>query len=363
MGKVCTAITITGLLLVGQAHAKPADDLHQVEQKLSQEKQKQAVLDQKAKEASEGLRALRDQLMSATAAIEAKAEEEERLEDKLDSLKDDIESKTTAVAAGKAKLRLFSAALVEMVREPLTALFLKDIPTRDYIHRSILARALLPRVSDDVSALLRDLVVLHQMEADMAQHRKVVADARINLQKQQQDLDQLIKARQGILKRTEAEKAAIAKQLASLSSEAKDLRQLLDKIASQKQAKLAPPAPPGVGMKWPVTGTILHPYGHKDADGVVSSGITFSALPGSPIVAPRAGKVVFAGPFRGYGQILILQHGGGYHSFIAGFGRIDVDMGQDVETGEPLGVLPISDARRTELYFEWRRNNEPIEPR
>jgi septal ring factor EnvC (AmiA/AmiB activator) len=74
------------------------------------------------------------------------------------------------------------------------------------------------------------------------------------------------------------------------------------------------------------------------------------------------GKVVFAGPFRGYGQILILQHAGGYHSFLAGFGRIDAEMGQDVAKGEPLGVLPAKNGTKPELYFEWRRNNEAVDP-
>jgi len=59
---------------------------------------------------------------------------------------------------------------------------------------------------------------------------------------------------------------------------------------------------------------------------------------------------------------LILQHDGGYHSFLAGFGRIDADMGQDVEAGEPLGVLPVKEDTRPELYFEWRHNTEPVDP-
>ena len=80
------------------------------------------------------------------------------------------------------------------------------------------------------------------------------------------------------------------------------------------------------------------------------------------MVAPRAGKVVFVGPFRGYGLIMILQHANGFHSFMAGFGRIDAEMGQDVVAGEPLGVLPVKPGGRPELYFEWRRGDEPVDP-
>jgi septal ring factor EnvC (AmiA/AmiB activator) len=111
-----------------------------------------------------------------------------------------------------------------------------------------------------------------------------------------------------------------------------------------------------------VSGAVKRHFGDKDADGVTSEGLTFAAPSGAPIVAPYAGRVVFAGPFRGYGLIIILQHGNAYHSFLSGFGRIDAEMGQDVEAGEPLGVLPIKAGSKPELYFEWRRGDQPVNP-
>ncbi len=112
-----------------------------------------------------------------------------------------------------------------------------------------------------------------------------------------------------------------------------------------------------------MAGSIIRTFGSKDSDGITSHGLTFKTPLGAPVAAPASGRVVFAGPFRGYGQILILQHKGGYHSFLAGFGRIDAEMGQDVEAGEPLGVMPVKEsAEKPELYFEWRRNGEPVDP-
>ena len=103
-------------------------------------------------------------------------------------------------------------------------------------------------------------------------------------------------------------------------------------------------------------------FGDKDADGVTSDGLTFASPSGAPIVAPRSGRVVFVGPFRGYGKIVILQHANGYHSLLSGFGRIDAEMGQEVDAGEPLGVLPVKAGAKQELYFEWRRGDEPTDP-
>ena len=341
--------------------AADASKLHKIEQQLDEQKQKQAELDRATREAGEGVAALRQQLVQATEALEGKATEENRLEEKLDALTEEMDKKKKSLAEQKQRLRAFTAALIEMARQPLISFFLRSGLTSDYVHRSILVREMMPHLKDDVLAMGRDLVALGQMRGELDAQRDLVASARENLEAQQKDIDQLVKVRQGKLQRTEAEREAIAKKLAALSTEAKDLRQLLEKIAP-KQKEAPPSSGNGKGIKWPVNGSIAHRFGDRDADGVVSQGMTFSALSGSPIVAPASGKVVFAGPFRGYGQIVILQHAGGFHSFLAGFGRIDADMGQEVDGGEPIGVLPTGSARRSELYFEWRKNSEPIDP-
>ena len=136
----------------------------------------------------------------------------------------------------------------------------------------------------------------------------------------------------------------------------------MEKVAPQQHAPTNAPPHDTVALKWPVSGTVKRHFGDKDADGVTSEGVTLAGPSGAPVVAPYAGRVVFAGPFRGYGLIIILQHGSFYHSFLSGFGRIDTEMGQDVAAGEPLGVLPLKPGSKPELYFEWRRGDQPIDP-
>ena len=71
--------------------------------------------------------------------------------------------------------------------------------------------------------------------------------------------------------------------------------------------------------------------------------------------------MVFAGPFKGYGQLLIIDHGEGYHSLLAGLDRIDAQLGNPVLAGEPVGTM--SDTGEAPvLYVEFRRNNEPVNP-
>jgi septal ring factor EnvC (AmiA/AmiB activator) len=79
------------------------------------------------------------------------------------------------------------------------------------------------------------------------------------------------------------------------------------------------------------------------------------------VVAPFDGKVLFAGPFKGYGQILIIGHGDGYHSLLAGLDRVDESVGQWLVAGEPVGVMSQS-SQKPRLYLELRHDGQPINP-
>jgi len=111
----------------------------------------------------------------------------------------------------------------------------------------------------------------------------------------------------------------------------------------------------------PVVGKVTRRYGENDEYGAASKGIVIEARPGGQVVAPFDGRIEFAGPFRGYGQILIIEHGDGYHSLLAGLERIDGEVGQWLVAGEPVGVMP-SDGPGAALYLELRRHEQPINP-
>jgi septal ring factor EnvC (AmiA/AmiB activator) len=112
----------------------------------------------------------------------------------------------------------------------------------------------------------------------------------------------------------------------------------------------------------PVSGRILHRFGEAGTGGIVAKGIEIETRPGAAVVAPYDGRVEFAGPFRGYDQILIIEHGDGYHSLLIGLGRIDAVAGQELTTGEPVGVTK-SGGGPTGLYLEFRYHGQPIDPR
>ncbi|WP_156927285.1 murein hydrolase activator EnvC family protein [Azospirillum halopraeferens] len=165
------------------------------------------------------------------------------------------------------------------------------------------------------------------------------------------------------VERRAAEAAAVERRAAETA--AADLR-AAESRAAVATAPAAPDLPPATlsagGLRQPVGGPVVTRYGEADRYGSPSRGLTIRARAGSAVVAPSAGVVMFAGPFRNYGQILIVEHGNGYHSLIAGLGRIDTAVGNKVAAGEPIGLVPGAGDDAPELYYELRRHGQPINP-
>src|SRR3954452_18071183 len=121
----------------------------------------------------------------------------------------------------------------------------------------------------------------------------------------------------------------------------------------------------------PVNGSKIRDFGGSDGVGGVEKGISLATRPGSQVTTPCDGWVVYAGPFRSYGQLLILNAGGGYHVLIAGMERISVTIGQFVLTGEPVATMGTTsrvasilatNGSQPVLYVEFRKDGTPIDP-
>jgi septal ring factor EnvC (AmiA/AmiB activator) len=124
-------------------------------------------------------------------------------------------------------------------------------------------------------------------------------------------------------------------------------------------------------LRLPVNGVRIREFGASDGVGGTQRGLSIAAHAGAAITAPCDGWVVYAGPFRSYGQLLILNAGGGYHVLLAGMERISVDLGQFVLTGEPVAVMGggsqvssaiATGAKQPVLYVEFRKDGTPIDP-
>ena len=114
-------------------------------------------------------------------------------------------------------------------------------------------------------------------------------------------------------------------------------------------------------LPMPARGPIVTSYGEEKSKGVVSKGIIIKTRNLAQVTSPFDGSVIFNGPFRGYGNMIIVDHGDGYLTLMAGLDAIDCDLGQILLAGEPIGQM--DDSNDAKLYVEIRHNNQTLDPK
>jgi septal ring factor EnvC (AmiA/AmiB activator) len=187
-------------------------------------------------------------------------------------------------------------------------------------------------------------------------------------------LAQQIDTLQGLISTMEQDVKAAAKAAATASLQGVPLNNKPDANALKNPARKSPAiafASTKGMLAYPVNGTKIREFGRSDGSGGIDKGISLATRPGAQVTTPCDGWVVYSGPFRSYGQLLILNAGGGYHVLIAGMERISVNIGQFVQTGEPVAIMGstsqvasilATNASQPVLYVEFRKDGTPIDP-
>lgn len=250
----------------------------------------------------------------------------------------------------------------------------------DAARAALVMKSLIPELHGHADALRQQVAAMAIIEKEITAHREAQAAQLKKFVTQKEELAGLLQERQSAYRKSEEERRQYEKDVAKLAKEAKSLAELEKKIQekaakerAQERAKeransrniaratdSAPSLPSS--MVQPVSGSVVTGFGQNDDLGAKSEGITYDARAGAVVVTPLAGKVKFAGPFQKYKQILIIEHRGGYHSLIAGLGRIDTVVGASLAAGEPVGAVG-SGAQDTKIYYELRHSGDPVNPR
>ncbi|MBL8572704.1 MAG: peptidoglycan DD-metalloendopeptidase family protein [Hyphomicrobiaceae bacterium] len=313
-----------------------------------------------------------------------------------------------SLAARKAVLGQVLAALQRMGRKPPPAVAVRPEDALTAVRSAILLGAVLPELRAEAERLATDLGELVRLKQQAAAERDAfradvtaLVEERGRLQllqderktaraDQQKKLDEErqrsaeLATRATSLKdligrlETEVDGARRAAEAARRAEEAARGREALD--PKQRLAALSDPGrlQPAVEfasrrgeLTRPVAGALARSFGEGDGFGGTNKGIMINTRPGAQVTSPADGWVVYSGPFRSYGQLLIINAGGGYHLVLAGMDRIDAELGQFVLAGEPVGVMGArriasiaSDGGNTQsvLYVEFRKDGVSIDP-
>jgi septal ring factor EnvC (AmiA/AmiB activator) len=277
------------------------------------------------------------------------------------------------------------AALQRIGHRPPPAIMVRPEDALASVRSAILLGAVLPEMRLEVDALAADLGELVRVSKEMVIERDVLGRDLAALSEEKSRMTLLVQERQK--RQTEAETALESERqrAVQLARQADNLKDLIAKLEAAAQARntIATLRDPGRltpaksfvdsrgTLRLPVNGVKIRQFGEPDRLGSTEKGLSIAARPGAQVTAPVDGSVVYAGPFRSYGQLLILDTGGGYHVILAGMERISVDPGQFVVTGEPVAVMGggpqtaaavATGSSQPVLYVEFRKDGVPVDP-
>jgi len=376
---------VAALLLAasGRAAAQEAQQLEDVERALATDRARLEQLERQQTAIGDEIAGMQSELVDQAAraqALEAKLTELDR---QLADLTNEETAKSVELAMRRQQLDASLAALGWLAMQPPATLLLGEGDTADRVRGATLVTIAVPALQERARGLKRDLGALDELRGEIARQREELTRETAALADANARIAALIEERSALESATAKERAKQAERVQALATEARDLRDLLKKLAAmtpppkpeaapgeRQTASAAPPAgvmrdfpaQPG-GVTAPAQGALLVHYGERQDEGSESRGITIGTRPGAQVVAPFDGQVVFQGPFRGYGPILIIEHGGGYHTLLAGLGRIDAEVGRWLKQGEPVGQMgPGAGDDSPKLYIELRRSGQPIDP-
>jgi murein hydrolase activator len=394
-----------------QAAAPSPEAIKQREQELeaAREQQKKAAeLQQKLKAdiaaIGQDRSKLNQQLIDIAAqvrGVETRIGDTEARLRQLDSREQQIR---TSLDSRRAEIIEVLAALQRAGRRTPPALLVRPEDALQSLRTAMLLGSVVPELRGRAEKLAGDLGELVALRKAIATKRDALALDRDKLNDDQVRLAALVDERQrkqsAIERDMEAEGVraiALSKQVDSLQGLIAKLEQDLKSaakaaaIASLKGSPVTPNGKPNLGalkdparlspaiafasakglLALPVNGGKIRDFGGSDGAGGVERGISLATRAGAQVTTPCDGWVVYAGPFRSYGQLLILNAGGGYHVLIAGMERISVNIGQFVLTGEPVATMGSTSqvasilattASQPVLYVEFRKDGTPIDP-
>lgn len=354
---------------------------------------------------------LNQQLIDTAANVRSVETKIDETEARLRALNGREQAMRSSLDSRRADIVEVLAALQRAGRRTPPALLVRPEDALQSLRTAMLLGAVVPELRGRAEKIASELGELVALRKNIATERDQLASDRDKVRNDQTRLTALVDERQRQQAAREKDLDAENSRAIMLSKQVGDLQGLITKMeqdlqsaaraaekaaeaARQAEAKAAAAsasAKPGPGvfkdrsrttpaivfasakglLPLPVNGNKIRDFGGSDGVGGVQKGISLATKPGSQVTTPCDGWVVYSGPFRSYGQLLILNAGGGYHVLIAGMERISVNIGQFVLTGEPVATMGstsqvasilATNASQPVLYVEFRKDGTPIDP-
>jgi len=399
-------LLFAGLFCVGPARA--ADDpsavkgqIKTIEQELEAKRKAAQSLENEAEQLKSQESQLRREMVSAAAKAQQFETDLTQVEETLATLKEEEAETLKKLNLNREQTVGVLGALERLARNPPQALIAQPLSTSDLVRSAILLRAAVPMIEKEANRLNADIQSLIETRTAVEARRQELAALTDQLKSERKRLDHMLERKKALREKASEESKQASASLKQLTGKAKNLKDVFNKLEKKRLADEAKrreserqkreaeqkkqeeqhktgsaevaslPVPDGgapitkaKGHLWmPAVGPVVKAYGIPTGTGLTTKGITISTRQNAQVVATYDGRVVYSGPFRGYGQLLIIDHGEGYHTLISGMTRIDSLVGQWLLAGEPVGVMGAPQSGKPSLYLEIRKQGQPINPR
>lgn len=292
------------------------------------------------------------------------------------------------LAAKQEPTARLAAALQTAARRPLALSALQPGSLKDVVHVRAVLDSAVPQIRARTAALRSELERGRALERQAANALEQLRTSEASLRERRQSLASLATQQRLASRATRGAAQREAERALALAEEARDLDGLVGKLGEVaalrdelaalpgpvlRPTDLAAPlaaaptavpspaasAPPPADFQLPVQGRTLLGFGARRESGLASTGLTLAPAAGAQVIAPARGRIAFAGAYRGFGRIVIIEHEGGWTSLVTGLDRVAVAVGENVIGGSPIGT---TDGRGTAVTFELRRAGKPVNP-
>jgi murein hydrolase activator len=396
--------------------------LDETSQKLQSSRAQEQGLSQDIAALAEARAKLNGDLIEAGKQVHASEAKLSGTEAKLAELADQVTVIRNSITDRKETIVKMLSAMQRIGRTPPPALVTRRDDALAVVRSAMLLAQVFPELKYQADNLSQELDGLVKLETGIREQRDAEQSETDRLAAERGRIDKLLEEKKTKLAQSEAELAATRQSAEQQAAEETELNALIARLderiakaevaqydaevatekalrAREQQQALATPGNEKVieikpestklafasparlkpampfeltkgTLPLPAQGKRLKRFGEADGVGGTLRGISLQTRGEARIIAPTDGWVVYAGPFRSYGNLLIINAGGGYHVLLAGMGRIDVSLGQFVLAGEPVAVMGAAlqagqgnnDNSRPVLYVEFRKDGRPIDP-
>ena len=383
-------------------------DLAKMEREVQAQNLEHKKLQAQATQISLELTRISKDMIASAKQIQSSEEKISRMESELEILRADLKKAEENFVVEDDNLIKTLSALQNLALKPTEALFVQPLTPVEIIRSAMLLREAVPYLQENAARIREDLEKIeNQKNLVEKQVARIIRQKKI-LENEHEQMKALVQRKSKIRNAVEIKSVKAKKKVERLASQANDLRDLLNKLEKQRQEKLRrqeeerrrlaelkaaearraaeetkkleekqradlikfkPEVINEVGENFvkakghllrPARGPVVTAYGEQMSKGVTSKGIIIKTRSQAQVISPYDGTVIFAGPFRGYGNLIIIEHGQGYLSLLAGLEEVDCELGQMLLAGEPVGQMP--ESGDTRLYVELRKDNHPINP-